>query len=142
MYSRILHSFLKSMRLSWFFYPFLLYTVKFMLLTCLWFIKCPHMCDCVKMKWKSLSYISLFGTTWTVLYSPWNPLGQNTGVGSLSLLHGIFPQGLNPGLLHCKWFLYQLSHKGRLRGLPKTGKFLRTPDLPLEKSVCRSGSNS
>ena len=25
------------------------------------------------------------------LYSPWNSLGQNTGVGSLSLLQGIFP---------------------------------------------------
>ena len=47
------------------------------------------------------------------LYSPWNSLGQNTGVGSLSLLHGIFPaQGLNPGLPHCRWILYQLSHKG------------------------------
>ena len=32
------------------------------------------------------------------LYSPWNSLGQNTGVGSHSLLEGIFPtQGLNPG---------------------------------------------
>ena len=31
------------------------------------------------------------------LYSPWNSPGQNTGVGSLSLLHGIFPtQGLKP----------------------------------------------
>ena len=31
------------------------------------------------------------------LYSPWNSPGQNTGVGSLSLLQGIFPtQGLNP----------------------------------------------
>ena len=38
---------------------------------------------------------------------------QNTGVGCLSLLQGIFPtQGSNPGLLHCKWILYQLSHKG------------------------------
>ena len=43
---------------------------------------------------------------------PWNSLGQNTGVGGLSLLQGIFPtQGLNPGLLHCRWILYQLSHK-------------------------------
>ena len=25
------------------------------------------------------------------LYSPWNSPGQNTGVGSLSLLQGIFP---------------------------------------------------
>ena len=35
------------------------------------------------------------------------------GVGSLSLLQGIFPtQGENPGLPHCRWILYQLSHKG------------------------------
>ena len=33
--------------------------------------------------------------------------------GYLSLLQGIFPtQGSNPGLLHCRWILYQLSHKG------------------------------
>ena len=39
--------------------------------------------------------------------------GQNTGVGSLSLLQGIFPtQGSNPGLPHCRWIPYQLSHKG------------------------------
>ena len=47
------------------------------------------------------------------LYSPWNSLGQNTGVDSLSLLQGIFPtQGLNPGLPHCRQILYHLSHKG------------------------------
>ena len=45
-------------------------------------------------------------------YSPWNSPGQNTGVSSLSLLQGIFPtQGSNPGLLHCRWIIYQLSHK-------------------------------
>ena len=44
------------------------------------------------------------------LYSPWNSPGQNTGVGSLSLLNGIFPtQRSNPGLLHCRQILYQLS---------------------------------
>ena len=43
-------------------------------------------------------------------YSPWNSPGQNSGVGSLSLLQGIFPtQGLNPGLPHCRWILYQMS---------------------------------
>ena len=43
---------------------------------------------------------------------PWNSPGQNTGVGSLSLLQGIFPtQGPNPRLPHCRRFLYQLSHK-------------------------------
>ena len=47
------------------------------------------------------------------LYNSWNSPGQNTGVGSCSLLQGIFPtQGLNLGLLHCRWVLYQLSHKG------------------------------
>ena len=46
------------------------------------------------------------------LYSPWHSPGQNTGVGNLSLLLGIFPtQGLNPGLPHFRWILYQLSHK-------------------------------
>ena len=52
------------------------------------------------------------------LYSSWNSPGQNTGVGSLSLLQGIFPaQGLNPGLLHCRFtadlqrILCQMSHK-------------------------------
>ena len=47
------------------------------------------------------------------LCNPWNSPGQNTGVGSLSILQGIFPaQGSNPGLLHCRQILYQLSHKG------------------------------
>ena len=41
---------------------------------------------------------------------------QNTGIGSLSLLQGIFPtQGSNPGLLHCRWILYQLCHMGSSR---------------------------
>ena len=57
------------------------------------------------------------------LYSPWNPPGQNTGVGSLSLLHGIFPtQGLNLGLPHCRWILYQLNHKGSPISLENSGK--------------------
>ena len=46
------------------------------------------------------------------LYSPWNSPGQITGVGSHSLLQGIFPtQGSNPSLLHCRQILYQLSHQ-------------------------------
>ena len=52
------------------------------------------------------------------LYSPWNSPDQNTGVGSLSLLQGIFPtQGSNPGLPHCRRILYQLSYEGS----PKAG---------------------
>ena len=47
------------------------------------------------------------------LCSPWNSPSQNTGMGSLSLLQGIFPtQGSNPGLPQCRQILYQLSHKG------------------------------
>ena len=50
------------------------------------------------------------------LYSSWNSPGPNTGVGSLFLLHGIFPtQELNPGLQHCRQILYQLSHQGSPR---------------------------
>ena len=45
------------------------------------------------------------------LQSPWNSPGQNTGVGSHFRPHGIFPtQGSNPGLPHCRWVLYRLSH--------------------------------
>ena len=48
-----------------------------------------------------------------VIYSPWDSPHQNIGVGSLSLLQGIFPtQGSNPGLPHCRQILYQLSPKG------------------------------
>ena len=37
--------------------------------------------------------------------------GKNTGVGCHALLQGIFPtQGSNPGLPHCRWILYHLSH--------------------------------
>ena len=65
---------------------------------------------------KSLSLVQLLATPWTVvhgLYSPWNSPGQNTGRGSPSFLQGIFPtQGSNPGILHCRRILYQLSHKG------------------------------
>ena len=64
-----------------------------------------------KWKWKSLSRVQLL---WPhVIYSPWDSPGQNTGVGSLSLLQGIVPtQGSNPELPHCRHILYQLSHKG------------------------------
>ena len=47
------------------------------------------------------------------LCSQLNFPGQNTGVGSLSLLQRIFPtQRLNSGLLHCRRILYQLSYQG------------------------------
>ena len=41
--------------------------------------------------------------------------GKNTGVGCHALFQGIFPtQGRNPGLLHCRWIHYHLSHQGSL----------------------------
>ena len=48
------------------------------------------------------------------LYSPWNSPGQNTGVGSSSLLQGIFPtQGSNPDLPHCRiWVGFHRIHIG------------------------------
>ena len=48
---------------------------------------------------------------------------KNTGVGSLSLLHGNFPtQDLNWSLLHCRQFLYQLSYLG-------------SPELPYDPAI-------
>ena len=46
------------------------------------------------------------------LLCPWGSPGKNTGVGC-HFLQGIFlTQGSNPGLLHCRQFLYQLSYQG------------------------------
>ena len=73
-------------------------------------------------KWKSeivsQSVMSnSLATPWTIqparFLCPWNSLRKNTGVGSRSLLQGIFPtEGSNPGLLHCRQILYCLSHQG------------------------------
>ena len=61
---------------------------------------CPTLCDPIE-------------------YSPWNSPGWNTSVGSLSLLQGIFStQGPNPGLWHCRWILYQLSHQDQGSNVP------------------------
>ena len=47
------------------------------------------------------------------LLCPWNFLGKNNGVGSHSILQGMFPtQELNLGLLHYRQILYHLSHQG------------------------------
>ena len=56
-----------------------------------------------KVKWKAFSCVQLVPTHG--LYSPWNSVGQNTGVGTLSFL-GIFPmQGLNQVSLTADRFL-------------------------------------
>ena len=79
----------------------------------------PLYCFRQVRKWKLLSRVWLFGLyRLHGLYSAQNSPGQNTGVSSLSLLQGIFPtQGSNSGLLHCRWILYKLSHKGSPRVL-------------------------
>ena len=65
-----------------------------------------------EVKWNE-SHSVMSDSLWPQgLYSPWTSLGQNTGVGSLSLLQEIFPtQGLNQGLPHCRRILYHLGHR-------------------------------
>ena len=87
------------------------------------------------------------------LYSPWNSPGQNTGVGSLSLLQGIFPtQGPNPSLLHSRQILYQLSHKGSprilewvaypfSRGSSQTKNWTKSPALQADCLLARIRSD-
>ena len=67
-------------------------------------------------KWKSLSHIRLFETPWTI--QSCNSSGQNSEVGSHSILQGIFPtQGLNPGFPHCRKILYQPQGKPKNTGV-------------------------
>ena len=67
---------------------------------CLVIQLCPTLCDSLD---HSLPGSSVHG------YSP----GKNTGVSCHALFQEIVPiQGSNPGLPHCRWVLYCLSHKG------------------------------
>ena len=74
------------------------------------------------------------------LYSPQNPPGKNTGVGSVSLLQGIFPTlRSNPGLPHSGQILYQLScqgsHYGRKR-LSTSGSKKASQVAQVKESIC------
>ena len=70
----------------------------------------------MKVKWSESHSVMSDSLRLHGLYSPPNSPGQNTRVGSLSHLQGIFPtRGSNPALPHCRWILYQLSHKGKPR---------------------------
>ena len=60
-----------------------------------------------------LNFLRPYGFYPTRLLCPWNSPGKITGVGSHSLLHGIFlTQGSNPGLPHYGQILHGLSHQG------------------------------
>ena len=71
---------------------------------------------CPEYESVSCPLVSDSATPWTVARQA--PLsmdspGKHTGIGSHSLLQGIFlTQGLNLGLLHCRQVLYHLSHRG------------------------------
>ena len=76
------------------------------------------------------------------LLCPWDAPGQNTGVGSLSLLQGIFPtQGSNPGLPYCRRILHQLCHQGSpLQPVPSVEQFAAAVGLVGCRGKCgRSG---
>ena len=81
------------------------------------------------------------------LYSPWESPGQNTKMGSCSLLQGVFlTQGSKPGLPHCRQILDWLSHQGSprilervaypfSRGFPNPGIELGSPALQADSST-------
>ena len=60
-------------------------------------LSCPTLCDPMTIAHQALC--------------PRNFPGKNTGVDCHLLLQRSFPtQGLNLGLLHCRWYPYHLSH--------------------------------
>ena len=77
---------------------------------------CVCVCVCVYVRALTQSYLTLC--------DPVDPCppgssvhgdspGKNIAGGCHALLQGIFPtQGSNPGLPHCRWILYHLSHQG------------------------------
>ena len=93
----------------------------------------------LKYLWKSLSRVQLFVTPWTYTQSM-KFSRPEYWVGSLSLLQRIFPtQGFNPGLLHCRWILYQLSHQGSLKDLIFEWKWVKSnmtwPELTVSYGI-------
>ena len=48
----------------------------------------------------------------TRLLCPWDSPGRNTGVGCHVLQGNLPSPGIKPGLLHCRWILYQLNYQG------------------------------
>ena len=98
-----------------------------------------YICVCMKAKvlfTQSCSILSFHGLWPARLLCPWNSSARILEWVFQSLLQGIVPtQGSNPGLLHCRWILYCLSHQGSPRILewlaPSPGK-LPSPGIELE----------
>ena len=89
-----------------------------------------HLSHIKESYWDTMSESESHSVMSDSLRPLWNSPGQIPGVGSLSLLQGIFPtQGSNPGLLHCRWVLYQLSHKG-------TPRILEWVAYPFSRGSC------
>ena len=112
-------------------------------LTSWYFLKREN--ECVK----SLSRFQLLAIPWTVAHQipcSWSCPGKNTGVGSRSLLQGIFlAQGSNLGLLHCRQILYHLGHQGTpgyFRGRPILHFDLQNYNIGLAKKFVPVFSNS
>ena len=74
------------------------------------FIVCVCVCVCVCV-WVA----QLCPTLCDPMVCPWGSLDKNTGVGSYSLLQGIFPAlGSNSGFLNCRQIFCRLSYTARL----------------------------
>ena len=70
-----------------------------------------------------------------------NSPGQNTRMGSRSLLQGIFPtQGSNPGPLHCRQIVQHLSHQGSLTASPQNLTLKCTPQIYSRKKAAVENS--
>ena len=68
------------------------------------------MCACIESLQSCPTLCDPMDSSLPWLLCPWDSPGKNIGVGSYSLLQGVFPtQGWNPGLPHCRQILYHLD---------------------------------
>ena len=96
--------------------------------------------------WREVKVSVMSDSLWPHgLNGPWDSPSQSAGVGSHSVLRGIFlTQGSNPGLLHCRWTLHQLSHQESLciqfssvQSLSRVRLFA-TPRIAARRAPCPS----
>ena len=72
-----------------------------------------HACVCVCVCSVVSNSLQSHGLQPARLLCPWDSPGKNTGMDCHSLLQWIFlTQGLNSGLLHCRWILCHLNPQG------------------------------